>query len=80
MTIYFGLGDNVNTDLNLRYILADTIEERGWARVLEEGTGEGCFNLYLEIGDSELENNKEEIISLVKSLGFNNCEFILPST
>lgn len=69
--------DNINTDLELRYLLADTIEERGWATVVEETTGENGFELYLDIEQSKLENSKVKITELTKSLGFMKCEWLL---
>ena len=74
LKVYFS--ENVKTDLNLRHIVADTLEKRGLAKVIEEGTGEGYFNLYLEVNQLRLEYCKKEIIDLIKSIGFLNYEFI----
>lgn len=69
--------DDINIDLDIRHILADTIENRGWAIVVEEGTGETGFELYLDIEESQFENNKKEIIELTKALGFLKYEFTI---
>lgn len=68
--------DNINTNLELRYLLVDTIEERGWATVVEEATGENSFELYLDIEEAKLENSKLKILELSKSLGFSRCNLL----
>lgn len=76
LKIHLSAEDDINTDLELRYLLADTIEERGWATVVEEGTGESGFELYLDIEEANLGNSKKKITELAKSLGFTKYELL----
>lgn len=76
LKIHLAPEDNLNTDLELRYLLTDTIEERGWATVVEEATGENSFELYLDIEEAKLENSKLKILKLSKSLGFSKCKLL----
>ncbi len=73
LKIYFS--KNIETDLSLRHIIADTIEKRGLAKVIEEGTGEGHFKLHLEIDQDRIDYCKREIIDLIKAIGLLNYEF-----
>ena len=53
--------------LELRYILADTIENRGIGNVIEEGSGEDFIELIVDV--EQVENPMEKISSILLSLG-----------
>ncbi len=57
---------NINRTLELRYLLADTIEERGLGQIINEGTGEGYIDISFETENVNLldSNLKELLISL----------------
>lgn len=63
-------GTNTDTALQLRYILADTIEARQVGTIINEGTGEG-FTEVSFIADYS-EQKKAEIKSLIQSLGLSD--------
>lgn len=77
LKIHLPPDDDINTNLELRYLLVDTIEERGWATVVEEATGENGFELYLDIDQSNLDISTIKISELTKSLGFTEYEWLL---
>jgi hypothetical protein len=62
-----GRGKITQKDLDLRYILADTIESRKLGEIIEEGTGQGFFQI-----DIDCAGNPEQILeiqSILQSLG-----------
>ncbi len=64
-------GRNMKTDLSLRYILVDTIENRNVGRVIEEGVGEDGLHVTVQT-EGNLQVRKSELFSLLKSLGHAN--------
>lgn len=67
VTLRLYYSKDLHTNLSLRHIIADTIEQRNWAIVIEEGSGNDYFDLMLSLNGGKLNN---EIIELVKSFGF----------
>jgi hypothetical protein len=64
-----------NTNLQLRYTLVDTLEERGIGEVYDEGMGEAFMEVTLDVVRSE--KNEAEIKSILQSLGLlGNSEFV----
>ncbi len=60
--------DNVNRTLELRYLLADTIEERGLGQIENEGIGEHFIEVsFITEKENDLINQLE---GLLLSLGF----------
>lgn len=56
-----------DTNLQLRYTLVDTLEERGIGEVYDEGMGEDIMEVTLDVVRSE--KKEEEIKSILQSLG-----------
>jgi hypothetical protein len=56
-----------DTNLQIRYSLADTLEERGIGEVYDEGMGEDFMEVSLDVVKSEKE--EREIKSILQSLG-----------
>ncbi len=66
---------NINRALELRYLVSDTIEERGLGQIINEGTGEDYIDIsFLTNQEDELENNLK---SLLLSIGFSKESEIL---
>jgi hypothetical protein len=61
-------------DLHLRYILAETLEERCIGEVCDEGVGEGYMEVTLVISSEE---NDDEVRSILKSLGLLTCSELI---
>lgn len=59
----------VETDLSLRYLLVDTIEDRGVGSVLEEGTGEDGMHVVVQLPDGRGGAAEAELRSLIGGLG-----------
>ena len=67
LTIRLNYGAGLDyQDLPLRYILADTIEERGIGKVINEGAGEYYMEVQVKI-DGRMDYH-QEIISILESL------------
>ena len=56
-----------NTNLQIRYTLVDTLEERGIGEVYDEGMGEDFMEVSLDVVRSE--RTEREIKSILQSLG-----------
>lgn len=54
-------------DLQLRYTLVDTIEERGIGEVWDEGMGDSYMEINIELEPTE--EKQEQIKSILQSLG-----------
>lgn len=59
---------NINRTLELRYLLADTIEARGLGEIVNEGTGNGFIDVSFVTKDAM--KLKPDLESLLLSLGF----------
>ncbi len=59
---------NINRTLELRYLLADTIEERGLGDIINEGTGGNFIDVSFITNDAE--QLEPDLRSLLLSLGF----------
>lgn len=59
---------NINRTLELRYLLADTIEARGLGEIVNEGTGNGFVDVSFITEDAM--KLKPDLESLLLSLGF----------
>jgi len=60
--------DNINRTLELRYLLADTIEERGLGEIVNEGTGDSYIDVsFITENAAKL---KPDLESLLLALGF----------
>lgn len=74
ITLRLYYAENLNdTDFTLRHIIADTIEQRDWAKIIEEGTGDGYFDIILFL---KKRKKKKAIMDLIKSLGFSRYEIL----
>ena len=76
MTIHIKLGERFSdTNLQLRYTLVDTLEERRIGEVHDERMGEDFIEVSLDVVRSE--NTEAEIKSILQSLGLlENSELI----
>jgi hypothetical protein len=64
-----------DTNLQLRYTLVDTLEERGIGEVYDEGMGEDFMEVSLDVVKSE--QTEAEIKSILQSLGLlTNSELV----
>ena len=73
MTHYFKIHyDEVNQGLSLRYLIEDTIEERGLAEVINVGTGDGYFDMTLRCESESI----PQIRSLLQSMGMGASEIM----
>ncbi|WP_299524196.1 hypothetical protein [Winogradskyella sp.] len=62
---------NINRTLELRYLLADTIEHRKLGIVINEGTGKG----FVDISFTTTKNyKKKELEGILLALGFINYQ------
>ena len=60
------------SDFSMRYILADTLEERDIGRVINEGTGDRYMEISVKLKEGKA---LEDITSLLRSLNlFNQAE------
>ena len=66
LTIKINLDKITTEDLSFRYIIADTIEERGIGTIVNEGTGEGYLEIGVMVNDVDLA--KAQIKDLLASL------------
>lgn len=68
LTIRVKLGERFSdTNLQLRYLLADTLEKRGIGEVYDEGMGEDFMEVTLDVMRSHAK--EAEIKSILQSLG-----------
>jgi hypothetical protein len=76
LTIRVKLGERfTDTNLQLRYTLVDTLEERRIGEVYDEGMGEDFMEVSLDVVSSE--KTEAEIKSILQSLGLlENSELI----
>jgi hypothetical protein len=66
ITLNFPVGIT-RPDFSIRYILADTIEQRGLGEVIDEGSGVGFMDICIKLSPGD--TREAEIISLLESLG-----------
>ena len=67
-------GTPIKQDLNIRYMLADTIKARGIGEIINEGCGEGFVEVSFISHFSE--KDKKGIDSIVEALGLSDCTLI----
>ncbi|WP_299313209.1 hypothetical protein [uncultured Aquimarina sp.] len=60
--------NNIDRTLELRYLLADTIEARGLGELINEGTGDSYIDIAFVTEDAT--KLKPDLESLLLSLGF----------
>lgn len=60
-------------ELNARYIIADTIEDRRLAHVVEEGSGQGSLFIFVELR-VDMDTFIREIEALIQNLGLPKAE------